>query len=152
MGDQIVKIRYADPGDRADLVRMRNELWPDSPDEHPAALDGFFAGSSSFIDQIVVCEDDGARLVGFAEVRVRNYAEGSEKMEVPYLEGWFVDSSCRRQGVGAQLIAGAGEWARSLGYDELASDTEIDNLASIAAHGAVGFEEVERSVCFLKKL
>ena len=146
-----VKIRYADPGDRADLVRMRNALWPDSPDEHPRALDEYFDGDSPFIDQIVVCED-AERLIGFAELRVRNYAEGSEKTEVPYLEGWFVEAPKRRQGVGARLIAGAEAWARSLGYDELASDTELDNVASIAAHAAAGFEEVERSVCFLKKL
>jgi aminoglycoside 6'-N-acetyltransferase I len=50
------------------------------------------------------------------------------------------------------LIAEAEEWARSLGYVELASDAAIDDQRSIAAHLAVGFYETDRSVSFLKKL
>ena len=36
--------------------------------------------------------------------------------------------------------------------NEIASDSEIDNIDSIKAHNALGFKEVERSVCFLKKI
>lgn len=46
----------------------------------------------------------------------------------------------------------AEEWARSSGHDELANDAELDNHDSIAAHLALGFQEIERSVSFLKKL
>ena len=49
-------------------------------------------------------------------------------------------------------MAHAERWARALGYSELASDAEIDNTVSIAAHRALGFEETDRIVCFLKKL
>ncbi|MDH3642705.1 MAG: GNAT family N-acetyltransferase [Gammaproteobacteria bacterium] len=109
-------------------------------------------GHPTFTDQIVVCENDAAELIGFAELRVRNYAEGSENMAVPYLEGWYVEPAYRQRGIGRLLIAAAEEWARSSGHDELASDAEIDNHNSIAAHLASGFQEVERSVSFLKKL
>ncbi len=131
---------------------MRTELWPHAVEDHASEVDTFFEGKPSFIDQIIVCETDPQRLVGFAELRVRNYAEGSENMAVPYLEGWFVDVSCRGRGIGALLIAAAEEWARSLGYSELASDARIDDERSIAAHLALGFREVERSVSFMKKL
>ena len=131
---------------------MRAELWPDTVDEHAGAIDAYFKGKPSFMDQIIVCENDKGQLFGFAELRVRNYAEGSKNMAVPYLEGWFVDASYRGQGMGALLIAGAEEWARSLGYMELASDAAIDDPRSIAAHLALGFQETDRSVSFLKKL
>jgi hypothetical protein len=52
----------------------------------------------------------------------------------------------------AIVRAQAEQWATSLGYSELGSGTEIENHVSIAAHLALGFEEVERFVCFLKKL
>jgi aminoglycoside 6'-N-acetyltransferase I len=57
----------------------------------------------------------------------------------------------RRRGVGRALVAAAG-----LGLDqrctEFASDTQIDNLASAAAHRALGFTEVETIRCFRKAL
>ena len=147
-----MRIRYAKSDDKPALVRMRTELWPHSLDENASAIDAYFDKKPCFIDQIVVCENDQGSLVGFAELRVRNYAEGSDNMAVPYVEGWFVDAAYRGQGVGALLMAGAEEWARSLGYSELASDADIDDECSISAHVALGFREVERSVCFLKKL
>ena len=42
--------------------------------------------------------------------------------------------------------------AREHGYTEIASDTELENDASLAAHLALGFEEVERQICFRKRL
>ena len=147
-----MRTRYAKPEDKPALVRMRTELWPDAVDEHAGAIDAYFEGKPSFMDQIIVCQNDDGQLIGFAELRVRNYAEGSDKMAIPYLEGWFVDASYRGQGIGGLLIAGAEEWARSLGYMELASDAAIDDQRSIAAHLALGFHETDRSVSFLKKL
>ena len=38
------------------------------------------------------------------------------------------------------------------GFNELGSDAEIDNINSIEAHKKLGFKEVKRVVCFLKKL
>jgi aminoglycoside 6'-N-acetyltransferase I len=39
-----------------------------------------------------------------------------------------------------------------MGYTEIASDAELDNAAGIAAHRALGYEEVERIVCFRRSL
>jgi len=44
------------------------------------------------------------------------------------------------------------DWARGLGYKEMASDDLLDNLASHDWHGAQGFEEAERLVVFRKGL
>lgn len=71
---------------------------------------------------------------------------------MPYLEAWFVDAAWRGWGIGGALMARAEAWAREQGFDELASDTEIDNHASIALHRRLGFAETERVVCFLKRL
>jgi len=47
----------------------------------------------------------------------------------------------------------AGEaWAREKGFAEIASDALIENAASLAAHRALGFQEIERIVCFAKAL
>jgi aminoglycoside 6'-N-acetyltransferase I len=131
---------------------MRAALWPQALDEHPDAVDAFLSGESGLIDEALVCETESGELVGFLELRVRNYAEGTDSLAVPYVEGWYVDPDYRLRGVGASLISHAGRWARESGHAELASDTEIGNVDSIAAHCALGFEVTDKIVCFLKKL
>ena len=147
-----MRVRKATTTDENEWLRMRTELWPDSVGEHQETTTSYFKGNAKFVDHVLFCENDANQLVGFVELRIRNYAEGSESIEVPYIEGWYVDSSSRRLGVGALLIQHAELWAPGLGYLELASDAEIDNHGSIAAHLSLGFEEVERSVCFIKRL
>ena len=71
---------------------------------------------------------------------------------VAFLEGWYVDSDVRRTGVGTELIRAAEAWAVAHGYDEMASDTELENDVSLNAHLALGYEEVERQICFRKRL
>jgi len=137
--------------DRAQWLAMRNALWPGAAEEHAAAIDAFFAGRAVFLDAAFICEADTVP-VGFVELRIRSYAEDSDNTRVPYVEGWWVDPAYRRRNVGASLMTRAEQWAQDLGYDELASDCEIDNAISIAAHNALGFEETTRLVCFLKRL
>jgi aminoglycoside 6'-N-acetyltransferase I len=131
---------------------MREALWPHAVDEHADAIDDFLAGRSEFVDETLLCETDNGCVVGFVELRVRNYAEGSEQPAVPFIEGWYVDPAHRRCGAGALLMGHAEQWARSLGHSELGSDAGIENTGSIAAHRALGFEETDRIVCFLKKI
>jgi aminoglycoside 6'-N-acetyltransferase I len=139
------------PADRAQWLAMRNALWPGNAEEHAIAIDAFFAGRAAFLDAAFLCEDDVVP-VGFVELRIRSYAEDSDNTRVPYVEGWYVDPAYRRRNVGASLMARAEQWALELGFEELASDCEIDNATSIAAHDALGFAETARIVCFLKRL
>jgi aminoglycoside 6'-N-acetyltransferase I len=90
--------------------------------------------------------------MGFAELSIRAYAEGCRTDRVTYLEGWYVAPDVRNRGVGGALIAAAEAWARSQGCVELASDVELTNEASAAAHRALGFVEVGRVRCFRKDL
>ena len=50
------------------------------------------------------------------------------------------------------LVKATEDWAVSRGCHELGSDTELSNGLSIQVHGRLGFEEVERLVCFLKRI
>ncbi len=101
---------------------------------------------------VFVAERPSTGLAGFVEVGIRKYAEGCTTSPVAYLEGWYVDADGRREGLGRQLVAAAEKWARENGYSEMASDTLIDNHISLAAHLSLGFQEVERQICFIKKL
>ena len=133
---------------------MRVNLYTD-PDPHE--IDGWFEaadeGGTHLVGIAVFVADRGdGTLAGFVEIGSRKYAEGCETTPVAYLEGWYVDTDVRRAGLGARLIQTAENWARTHGYSEIASDAEIENEISLQAHRALGYEEVERQICFRKLL
>ena len=151
----MVIVRPIVPNDATDWERMRQELWPSPEGEHAREVARFFDGERRDPAEVLVAveaDEDGERIVGFAELSIRPYAEGCDTGRVGYLEGWFVERAHRRKGVGRALVAAAQDWARASGCTEFASDTELDNEASAAAHLSLGFEETSRIICFRKEL
>ncbi|GJM09317.1 MAG: hypothetical protein DHS20C11_15930 [Lysobacteraceae bacterium] len=147
-----MSIRPARQTDLPRWVEMRSQLWPDSAEDHLPELRQYFDDTSIDIVETLIAVDDQDVPVGFIELNIRNFAEGSRSAEVPYVEGWFVDQRCRGQGLGKALMQAAESWAREKGYFELASDTELDNTLSQTIHKCMGFVETERVVCYLKPL
>jgi aminoglycoside 6'-N-acetyltransferase I len=144
-------VRAAQPRDIDEWVRLRAELWPDDP-EHRTAAARFFAGHRHEPAEVLLAVDDEGCAIGLAELSIRNIVDSCATDRVAYLEGWYVEPSVRRQGVGAALIAGAERWAVDQGCKEFGSDSLIDNEASHLAHRALGFEETGRVVNFRKDL
>ena len=146
-------IRPATPRDAAAWLRLRRALWPEgSESEHRAQIDRFFAGQAHEPVAVLLAEDGVGGVVGMAELSIRSIAEGCSSNRVTYLEGWYVVPEIRRRGVGRALVAASEAWGLDQGCTEFASDTQIDNLASAAAHRALGFTEVETIRCFRKAL
>jgi aminoglycoside 6'-N-acetyltransferase I len=131
---------------------MRTALWPGDDNDHACEVERFFAGALPTVDAVLLAEDADGRTVGFVELSVRPYAEGCYSGRVAYLEGWYVEPGTRRLGIGAALVAATEQWGRERGCTELGSDTELRNANSAAAHAALGFDEVERIICFRKPL
>lgn len=126
-------------------------------DPDPQEIDDWFdaaaKGGTTLVGVAVMVADRGdSSLAGFVEIGSRNYAEGCKTSPVAYLEGWYVDPDVRRTGLGTTLLKVAETWAREHGFSEIASDTELGNEVSLQAHTASGFEEVERQICFRKRL
>jgi aminoglycoside 6'-N-acetyltransferase I len=135
---------------------MAHALWPDASGAEHAAdfapiLDGHPPGGLSAV--VLVAEDAEGRLAGFVHAGLRSHADGCDPSHpVGFLEGWYVEPSFRRRGVGAQLVRAAEDWARVEGCREMASDTWIDHADSQQAHEALGFEVVDRCVHYRKVL
>jgi aminoglycoside 6'-N-acetyltransferase I len=138
------------------MAGMFNALWPESSvEEHTQELlqilSGTFPGTMPLA--IFVAETDNRTLVGFLEVDLRSHADGcNPAVPVGYVEGWYVCTTHRRQGIGAQLMAAAEDWARSHGCIEMASDAWLSSDVSQTAHEALGFEVVDRCVHYRKDL
>jgi len=146
-----MKIRFVEPGDREEWLRIRSDFWADHAYTHAGEIDQFFAGSLEEPTAVLVIEESGS-LIGLAELSIRPYAEGCLTNRVGYLEGWYVDSAFRGQGIGRALLAAAEDWARDQECTEFASDTTVDDELSRKAHLACGFEDAGLIRCFRKSL
>ena len=143
-------VREIVESDRPHWVRLRDALWPGSLWDHDVETRKHFENRATALI-VFVAEIDG-RVVGFLEMDFRPYAEGCVSSPVPFIEGWYVEPAWQRRGIGRALVETAETRARGMGYTEIASDAEMDNADGIAAHRAVGFDEVERVVCFRRPL
>lgn len=131
---------------------MRAALWPDEDADllgHETLM--HFSGKP-LAEAVFVCEGNDDALCGFLELSLRPYAEGCASKPVPFIEGWYVEPAARLKGAGRALVAAAENWALVRNFNEIASDTQLDNTRSHAAHEALGYEEVERLVTFRKSL
>lgn len=143
-------IRFVEPDDKPDWLRMRITLWPDHSDnEHLAEMDEILADP---MQPVFVVGRSNDKLGGFLEAGIRKYAEGCDTSPVGYIEGWYVDEDLREKGVGRALVVAAEDWARAQVLTEMASDTWLDNEVSIRAHIKLGYEEAARLVHFVKTL
>ena len=112
-------------------------------------------GRSSLRADAAVAEgaaETNGRVVGFLELDFRKYAPGCRSSPVAFIEGWHVEAAHQRKGIGRALIEAAEARATAMGHAEIASDSELDNADGIAAHRALGFEEIERVACFRRSL
>ena len=145
-----VRVREIVEGDRSDWLRLRAALWPGALSDHDAETRRYFTESQRPF--IVFVADVEGRLCGFLELDHRKYAPGCQSSPVPFIEGWYVEPHRRGRGIGRALVEAAERQALAEGHHEIASDAEIGNADSIAAHLALGYAEVERIVCFRRSL
>ena len=145
-----VLVRKMKGSDIPDWIVMRRQLWSDTSDVvHRKDMGNMISGTTSFAYIALADNDEKA---GFAEVSIRDYANGCTRQPVPFLEGIWVSSDHRREGVGRKLIEAITAEMRSQGYSELCSDADDQNFESHRAHENWGFEETARVIYFRKSL
>jgi aminoglycoside 6'-N-acetyltransferase I len=144
-------VRPVERSDAGAWLTMRRELWPEaSVGEHEREIAAFFRGRAAEPLAVLIAERSDGEPLGFAELSIRPFADGCRSSPVAYLEGWYVVPKARRRGVGRRLVRASEAWARRRRCRELASDTEIANRISAAAHRAIGFEDAGTIRCFRK--
>ncbi|MDZ8054140.1 MAG: aminoglycoside 6'-N-acetyltransferase [Aulosira sp. ZfuVER01] len=142
------------PVDRDDFDTWLNlalQLWPGgSPEEMRASLNKIHQSPR---EAGFLIKDDQDTAIGFMNLSLRyDYVPGATQSPVAFVEGIYVKSEYRQQGVGRYLIQYAQQWAREHGCVEIASDALLENTISYEFHRQVGFQEVERIVTFIKQV
>lgn len=89
--------------------------------------------------------------IGFVQCQLRyDYVEGTETSPVAYLEGIFIQEEYRHKGFAKELLQKCEKWANDKKCSEFASDCELNHIDRF--HLAMGFDEVNRIICFGKEL
>ena len=145
-----MEIRRIADHDRVKFSAIRREMFPGEDADWP--VDEFLSPAGAAFGGF-----DGDDLVAYAAAGFRSHAEGAwegpaAEQRIAYLEEWYVRKGHRHRGIGRALAAAVEMWALNNGATHLASDTVIGNDAAIAAHVNFGFDEVERTVHFIKQL
>jgi aminoglycoside 6'-N-acetyltransferase I len=104
-------------------LELRELLWPHQPrQKHIEEISRALRSPKRFA-QFVEYADSGVAL-GLVEVSLRgDYVNGTLASPVAFLEGIYVVSQGRRQGIARMLIAEVERWALSVGCCDLASDS-----------------------------
>ena len=132
------------------VTRLALLLWP--AHETQALYEEMQCGVEDPERALFVAKADGIA-VGFALCSLRHdYVEGTDSNPVGYLEGIYVEENYRGKHIGTVLVKACEGFAGEQGCTEFASDCELHNQYSIHFHQHTGFSEVNRIVCFVKKL
>jgi aminoglycoside 6'-N-acetyltransferase I len=148
--DVTIIIRQILTEDYDEWLRLRSALWP----RHKTS-DLKFEMEKILADPeqpVFVAARSVGDLCGFLEVSIRKWAEGCTSNRIGYLEGWYVDPGWRNRSIGRKLVEAAEKWARGKNCSEMASDTDLDYPLSPKAHTRLGYQEVQRTIHFRKKL
>ena len=142
--------RKATRDDAMNVAKLAIQMWEDN------TLEGLTEEMAEIIaspESAVFLLCDGEMPVGFAQCQLRHdYVEGTDSSPVGYLEGIFVEEGYRNKGYAKELLKQCEAWAKDMGCSEFASDCELTNTGSLAFHLKMGFDEVNRVICFTKKL
>ncbi len=143
-------VRQMNAADVKVWAGMRAALWPGDPLEiHAEDIGRMLGGRKTWG---FIAETLTGAAAGFAELAIRDYANGCETRPVGFLEGIWVAPEFRRQGAGATLIAHIEGFLIARGFREIGSDAFINDSLSHEAHAGWGFSETERVVYFRKTL
>ena len=151
MNPEQVTVRALRETDLDGWFRLRHMLWDGtSESDHKSEMIDILDHHESQL--VLIAEAGSGRLVGFLEASIRPFVEDCETDHVGYLEGWYVEPAFRKLGIGRKLVREAETWAREKGCTEMASDAEIGNDSSLAAHQSLGYSETSRLVHLRKDL
>lgn len=146
----MIRITELSESNFREVAKLAWKLWPESTLEEETDFFYKCLSNNSQTAYILSVENDH---VGFVYASLRNdYVEGTKTKPVCYIEGIYIKSKHRAKGYANNLIKEVEKWGKLKKCIEIASDAEIGNVNSIEFHKKIGFNEVNRIVCFAKAI
>lgn len=133
-----------------ELTKMAIDLWPDN--DYNELKEEIISLMNGPKDEFFLAKEDD-EYIGFIHMSIRSdYVEGSDSSPVGFVEGIYVKFSHRNKNIARELFNRGVDWVKSKGCTQVGSDIEHDNYVSYDFHKKLGFEEVNKIICFIKDI
>lgn len=146
-----MKIRPYIKSDYASVLQMMQLLFPNYDTFEELERDVNFMLEKKSHECFVAEFEEGLGACIVVSIRT-DYVEGASSSPTAYLEAIFVHENHRQTGIGKKLFAAAEIWAKENDCTEIGSDTWLSSETAQKVHLALGFEEEDRLVHYIKKL
>ena len=141
-----VQIRPARSADAGELARLTSQLgYPASSEVMAGRLERMLSGSTDRL--LVAVESEG--ILGWIHGFRIQLLESEYRVEIG---GLIVDESCRRQGVGRQLVKALEVWAKEQGVSELGVRCRVEREESHRFYESLGLTVTKTQRVFRKRL
>jgi aminoglycoside 6'-N-acetyltransferase I len=138
------------PEDHSAFLAMAQKLWKDMDNHEVTRL---LEQTSTSKQYIILARTNDSLPIGFAIFTIRaEYVEGASQSPTGYLEGIFVEEGFRRKDIARTLVGLGEDWCKSQGCVQMGSDTWVTDKRSRAFHEAIGFNEEDILVHFIKDI
>lgn len=125
--------------------QFRETLYQDVTDSfHETEMDLIL--KSEIQTTFLIFESQTGSPIGMLELSLRNLVDGCLTSPVAYIEGIYLDQSCRGKGYGEKMVEFSKSWAIQNGCSELACDAELEDIDAQKFHKKMGFEETYKVV------
>jgi aminoglycoside 6'-N-acetyltransferase I len=132
------------------LINLVLALWPECNFDEEY---DFYKTISNAPNEVCYLIKENNDFLAFIHANIRtDYVEGADESPVAYIEALYVKPEYQNTGIGKSLVKAIEKWSLQKGCKEIASDTQLNNINAINFHKKIGFDEVNRIVCFIKKI
>lgn len=132
------------------LTEMGLALWPNNDYE---LMKNEFVYIIGHLNNRVYLAKSDEDYIGFIHMSIRSgFVEGADTSPVGYVEGIYVREDFRKKGVAKELYDAGVQWAKSKKCTQIGADIGLDNDMCPDFYIKMGFNEVNRIICYISNI
>lgn len=132
------------------LTELALALWPNNDYEFIKNEFVYIIGHLS--NRVYLAKSD-EEYIGFIHMSIRSgFVEGADTSPVGYVEGIYVKPDFRKKGVAKELYDAGAEWVKSKKCTQIGADIGLYNDMCPDFYISMGFNEVNRIICYINNI
>lgn len=146
----MIKVYEATDKDVDDIAQMALESWVENELEDVKKYYMYDLGHTNH--KFFLGEIDGKK-EGFIHMSIREgFVEGASYNRVGYIEEIIIQPEDMSLELGKELYEHGLQWVKSKRCYEIGADVNFDNKVNHDLYLSLGFEEVSKIICFIRKI
>ncbi len=132
------------------LTELGVALWPNN--EYDSLQSDFEYIIGHLLNRVYLAKSD-EDYIGFIHLAIRKgFVEGANSSPVGYVEGIYVKPEFRKMGVAKALYNAGVQWVKSKKCYQVGADLGLNNETCPDFYVNMGFDEVNRIICYINNI